>query len=331
MSAEARYAACCDFGGTKVLVGLVDETGHILGRDRYLLADPREPGRLAAEAASRLNQLVRQAGLSWQAVVGVGCSVAAVLDAERRLIQFAPNLVGPAEHVPFQELLQTAFERPVWLEMDAQATALGEAWQGAGAGAKDLIYVVIGTGIGAGILVRGRIYRGWAGAAGEFGHTTIEPKGHRCNCGNAGCLEALAAGPALARQAQRAIEQGRTSLMQALSVQQPLSAETIMQAARLGDGLAGEIIHQAAEYLGIGLANLLNLLDPEVIVLGGGVIRGGADLLLEPIRQAVMRRCGSWVDWHQHRIVIAALGEDAALLGAARLVWDAIKSGRVVD
>jgi glucokinase len=216
-------------------------------------------------------------------------------------------------------LLQQALGRPVWLEMDAQVTALGEAWQGAGAGAGELVYVVVGTGVGAGLLIQGQIYQGWSGTAGEFGHTTLDPRGPRCNCGNTGCLEALASGPAIAQQAQLALDQGRTSLIREL--QPPLTAEMVMQAARLGDPLAGEIIRQTAEYLGAALANLLNLLNPEVIVLGGGVIQGGADLLLEPIRQTAMRRCGSWIDWRKTRIVAATLGEDAGLLGAARLVW----------
>jgi predicted NBD/HSP70 family sugar kinase len=182
---------------------------------------------------------------------------------------------------------------------------------------------VVGTGIGAGILAHGQLLRGWRGTAGELGHTTIEPDGPLCNCGNFGCLEALAAGPAMAQRASEAVEQGRPTLLSALAAGQPLDAVVVMQAARQGDAVAQEIIRQTADYLGIGLATLLNLLNPEVIALGGGVVRGGADLLLEPIRQATARRCSSWIDWDRTRIIPAALGEEASLLGMARLIWDA--------
>ena len=320
MAGGMTCVACCDIGGTKVLLGLVDEAGHILARDRYLLAGQREPAQIVAQLVSRLNRLAGQMGLGWRNVVGLGCSIAAVLDSEQRKLRFAPNIVGLAQDVPFKALLQQALGCPVWLEMDAQAAAFGEAWQGAGAGANELVYVVVGTGIGAGIVARGQIYRGWSGTAGELGHTTIEPNGPRCNCGNQGCLEALAAGPAIAQRALLAIQQGRATLMRDLVTGQDMSAEVVMQAARLGDEVAGDIIRQTAAYLGIGLANVLHLLNPEVIVLGGGVIQGGGDLLLEPIRQATARRCGSWIDWQRTQIVAAALGEDAGLLGAARLV-----------
>src|SRR5262245_48575194 len=194
MRDESRYIACCDLGGTKVLLGLVDETGYILVRDRYLWPEQREPGEMVASLVSRLESLIQRAGLAWENITGVGCSVAATLDAERDLIHFAPNLVGPARDVPFKALLQGALDRPVLIEMDAYATALGEAWQGAGAGANNLVYVVIGTGVGAGLLIHGQLYRGWTGTAGEFGHNIIDPRGPLCNCGNHGCLEALVSG-----------------------------------------------------------------------------------------------------------------------------------------
>ncbi len=315
------FAACCDIGATKVLVGLVDEEGRVLARDRYLLGTVREPEQVAAELASCFRRLTAQTGLSWSNVAGVGCSTTGMLDLAREIIFSSPNM-GPWRDVPFRALLQDAVNLPVWMEMDAYAAALGEVWRGAGAGADDFVYVVVGTGIGAGIIARGRIYRGWRGTAGEFGHTTIEPNGPLCSCGNFGCLEALAAGPAIALRAQGALLQGRRTLIRDMVANKGPSAEIVFKAARLGDDVAQEIVDQMAEYLGIGLANLLHLLNPEVIALGGGVIQGGADLLLDPIRRSVARRCGSWVDLERTRIVAALLGEDAGLLGAARLVWE---------
>ncbi len=320
MSGAACYAACCDLGGTKALIGLVDEGGRVAGRERYLLGAEREPARIAAELARRFRSLAERVGVPWRAVVAVGVSTAGMLDLAREVIFSNPNMWA-LQDVPFRRLVAEATGLPVWMEMDAYAAALGEAWQGAGAGANDLVYVVVGTGIGAGILVGGRPYRGWRGTAGEIGHTVIEPDGPACNCGSYGCLEALAAGPAIALRARGAIRQGRPTAIADRAGGEEITAKTVIEAARAGDGVAQEIVEQTARYLGIGLANLIHLLNPEVIVLGGGVIEGGADLLLEPIRRAVARRVGCWVDREGMRIVAAALGQDAGLLGAARLVW----------
>lgn len=321
MTNYTTCVACIDIGGTKALVGLVDQAGNILARDRYLLGAARDPEATAANLAARCRHLAEEAGLTWEGIEGVGCSTAGMLDSQSGLIFSAPNLFGPRRDVPFQAMLQAAFERPALIEMDAQAAALGEGWRGAGAGVDFFVYVVVGTGIGAGILVQGQLYRGWRGTAGEVGHTTIEPDGPLCNCGNYGCLEVLAAGPAIAQHALAVIRQGRQTMLRELAAGRELDAGLVIQAARLGDEAAREIVERTATYLGIGLANLLNILNPEVIALGGGVIRGNTDLLLEPIRRAAKSRCSTWIDWERTRLVPALLGEEAALLGAARLVW----------
>lgn len=305
------------------MLGLVDEAGNMVARERYLLGQQRDPAHIVAGLAHHFSQLLSQAGVSWSAVAGVGCSIAAVLDRGQGLIAFAPNIFGPVQNVPWQAMLQQALDQPVWLEMDAQAAALGEAWRGAGAGATDLVYVVVGTGIGAGLVLAGQIYRGRGGLAGELGHTIIVPDGPPCNCGNYGCLEALAAGPAIARRAHSAIQQGQPSLMAELAGDGPIQPEVVFRAARQGDALAQEVVQQTATFLGLSLANVITFLNPQVIALGGGVIAGGADLLLEPIRQAAARYCGKWIDLSQTPILAARLGETAGVVGVARLVWQA--------
>jgi len=322
MAEITRCVACYDVGGTKALLGLVDEEGHVLARDRYLLGPAREPQQMVDELVSHLRGLVVRAGLAWEAIVGVGCSAAVMADVEKGIIFSAPNMLGPHRNVAFTSLLRDAAGRPALIEMDAYAAALGEAWKGVGAGVDYFVYVVIGTGIGAGILMQGQVFRGWRGTAGEFGHTTIDPNGPRCNCGRYGCLEALAAGPAIALRAQGAILQGRETTLTDLAGEGGVTAEAVFEAARQGDPVAREVVQQTVEYLGIGLSNLIHLLNPRVIALGGGVIHGGSDLLLEPLRYEVARRCGSWVDVQGMHIVAATLGEDAALLGVARLVWN---------
>ena len=326
MAETVRCAACCDVGGTKALLGLVDAQGNVLARDRYLLGPVRDPQHMVDEMVSHLHSLVAGAGLTWEAVVGIACSAAVMADVEQGIVLSAPNMLGSHQNVPLRQMLQHTAGRPAIIEMDAYAAALGEAWKGTGAGVDYFVYVVVGTGIGAGILMHGQVFRGWHGTAGEFGHTTIDPHGPLCNCGRYGCLEALAAGPAIALRAQAAIHrdirQGQKSVIPDLAGGSEITAEVVFEAARQGDPLACEIVQQTIEYLGIGLTNLVHLLNPKVVALGGGVIHGGSDLLIAPLRQEVVRRCGSWVDVQGTHIVIAALGEDASLLGAARLVWE---------
>lgn len=317
-----RYVATCDIGGTKALLGLVDAEGHILARERYLLGADRDPQRIVDELARRWRNLAQRRGLAWQEAVGVGCSAAVMADVERGLVFSAPALFGAARNVPLADLLSQATGLPAFIEMDAYAAALGEAWQGVGANVDYFVYVVVGTGIGAGILQHGRVFRGYRGTAGEFGHATIDPNGPLCNCGRYGCLEALASGPAIATRARAALTQGRQSLVSMLAGGGEITSAVVFAAARQGDEVAQEVVRHTVEYLGIGLSNLIHILNPRVIGLGGGVMLGGADLLLEPLRQEVKRRCGSWVDTEEMRIDLAALGEDAALLGVARRIWE---------
>jgi glucokinase len=208
--------------------------------------------------------------------------------------------------------------------MDAYAAALGESWRGIGSGVDYFAYVVVGTGIGAGILMNGQVFRGWSGTAGEFGHATIDPNGPLCNCGRFGCLEALASGPAIAARAQGAITQGQRTILR--DAPRPITAASVFDAARTGDDVARAVVARTVEYLAIGLSNLVHLLNPRRIGLGGGVIRGGADLLLEPLCRETAARCGPWVDVGQLDIVLATLDEDAPLLGVARNVWAAASS-----
>lgn len=319
-----RVVACCDVGGTKVLAGLVDEQGRILARERYLLGVERSPEAIVRDLTVCFQRLARNAGRRWATVCGVGCSITGIFDREREVILTSPNL-WPVRNVPFRALLQEACDRPTMVEMDACAAALGEAWTGAAASAKHFVYVVVGTGIGAGIVVDGRLLQGSCGTAGELGHITIMPDGPACYCGNSGCLEMLASGPSIAARARAALSTGRVTSLRAVDVQ-ALSAEHVFAAARAGDPISLEVVMTTAEYLGIGVATAAGLFNPQVIALGGGVGYGGADLMLEPIRATVARRCPNWIDVAELQIVTGCLGEDAGLIGAARIAWEGLGS-----
>ncbi len=323
-------AACVDIGGTKTLIGLINPEGRVLARDRFPAANHLAPPEQVAQLVEKFHALANGAEVAWERVAGVGYSTAGFLNSERTLVFASPNQ-GNWRDAPFKALLEEAFHLPAYLEMDANAAALGEAWFGAGRGSQHFVYLIVGTGIGSGIVVNGEVLHGWRGTAGEIGHTTIEPDGPLCNCGNYGCLESLAAGPAIAQRARAAIQQGRKTLITELAGASELSAETVFRAARLQDEVACAILDKEIDYLGIGIANVITLLNPQMVALGGGVAVGGADLLLPPLRRAVRRRCGAWIDLEHTEITLSRLGDEAGLIGAGRLVWQEIQRGTVAN
>jgi glucokinase len=314
-------AACVDIGGTKALLGLVTQAGVILAREKIFVSREYDPHILAAEMALRLRGLAERNNVAWKQVCGVGYSTTGMLDVDSGMIFSSPNQ-GGWRNVPFAHLLQDSVGLPARIEMDANAAALGEAWLGVGKEADPFTFVIVGTGIGMGIITNGSVFRGWRGTAGEIGHMVIDLDGPLCNCGQHGCLESLASGPAIARRARLALDKGAVSRMVEFAAQGDITAITVFQAARLGDEVAIEIVNQTVEYLAVGLTNLIHLLNPRVIAIGGGVGLGGADLLVEPLRQSVSQQVGPWVDMNVTTIAPASLGSEAGLLGAAWLVWN---------
>jgi glucokinase len=313
----SKVAACIDIGGSKALIGLVDPDGFVLARNRFLVSPGRSPKDLVTELYERTHALVDKMELRWSQIAGVGYSTAGMLDLESGVVLTSPNQ-GNWKQVPFAKMLGEIFGLPTWMEMDANAAALGEAWKGAGKGVDHFIFVVIGTGIGAGILVHGVPLYGWQGTAGELGHMVIDPNGPLCNCGQRGCLEAFASGPAIALRARDAFAEGIPSQLRSIQV---LSAVEVFEAARRGDALAKDVIAKTVDCLAVGMTNLVHLLNPRVIAFGGGVAVGGSDLLLEPLKESIASRCGSWVNIREMSFLASRLGEDAGLIGAASLVW----------
>ena len=309
--------ACCDIGGTKILLGIIDQDSAIVAKDKYLVGDKRDPRALVAELAARLDSLLEEAGLSRREVAGLGCSMAGMIDLERGFVYSAPALGW--RDVGLKDALEEALGLPVVVEMDAYAMALGEAQRGAGVGRQHLVGIVVGTGIGAGLILDGRPYHGCRGLAGEFGHMILVPDGPRCNCGRYGCLEALASGTAIAARAQGALEQGRATLIGELAAECPsgVTSEVVFAAARRADRVALTVIDEAARYLGIGIANLITLLSVDTVILGGGVGHGGADLLMPRLTAVVDPHLEYWTRALDVQISVGALGEDAALIGAS--------------
>lgn len=306
-------AAAVDLGGSWIRAGVVGPDGTV----REVLRAPT-PQAGPEAVAQVITNLVRQLGPLPPGRVGV--AVPGPLNVREGTVYEPPNLRG-WKNVPVQRILEERLGRPVVLENDANAAALGEWWQGAGVSSRHLVYITVSTGVGGGLVLDGKLYRGASGMAGEIGHMVVDPDGPVCSCGRPGHLEGIASGPAIARWTEERLREGRDSV---LAGREALSSREVAEAAERGDGLAREAFRRAGRSLGLVVAGLLNLLNPEVVVIGGGVARAGRwlfDPLLEAVRQATLTQ-----PWQVARIVPAALGDHAGLVGAAYL---AMKGGGI--
>jgi len=253
--------------------------------------------------------------------LGIGIAAAGIIDSDKGRVISSPNLPGWHE-VPLRDAIEQRFGIPVHLGNDATLAALGEWRFGLKNGIANLIYITVSTGIGGGIIAGGKLYTGACGVAGEIGHMTIDVNGPKCNCGNIGCWETLASGRALAREAVKQIAEGaRTSIIELVNGDiSKIDAKVVDQAAKQGDELAKELISRLAYYLGIGLVNLVNIFNPELILVGGGVAKMG-DLLLQPAIKIVKERAFS-TPAATVEIKPALLGDDSGILGAVAFVLE---------
>jgi glucokinase len=294
-------AGAIDIGGSKIGVAVVDAQGSILAQAETPTSPELGYRAGFARASGLLRSLSNKCGAS---IDGIGAGSTGPIDPETGVYGVVGTLPG-WEGSPLAADLEREFGVPVAVENDADAAALGEAAWGAGRGSRSLIYVTISTGIGAGIILDGKLYRGARGAHPEIGHHVLDASGPVCYCGTNGCWESLASGPAM--EAAMGEAQG-----------EKLSARRICELARQGDLLALKAVQREAHYLGLGLANLVTIFCPRTIVLGGGMMRS-ADLLLAPALDVVKRTC-TQVPVENTSIVLAGLGTQTGLLGAA-CVW----------
>jgi glucokinase len=315
-----RPVLAVDLGGTKIIAAVVVPDGKVVSRSYCLTLAEEGPQAVTERLLSAVSEALVRAKLKNSELAGVGVAAAGIIDAEKGVITTSPNLSGWHD-VPLVDVIAEKMGLATYLVNDASAAALGEHRFGAGKGLDNLIYLTVSTGIGGGIIIDGRLYTGTDGCAGEIGHMTIEPHGPQCNCGNFGCLEALASGSAMTREAVRRMEQGEPSYIAELAEGRlwDVTAEMIAVAARQGDKMACQVVAEAANYLGIGLANLVNIFNPDVIVIGGGVSKMGS-MLLEPARKVVKERAFK-LPSRTVRIIRARLGGNAGVVGAATYVF----------
>lgn len=302
-----------DVGGTKVLAAVVDDTGGTSREARRSTPGRRVDPEMVEDA---LTEAVHEAA-SGRSLAGVGVAAAGFVDAEGERVRFAPHLPWEDAHVRKQ--LETRWSVPVLLTNDATAAAHAESTYGAARGANSAVIVTLGTGIGGGIVVNGRVHRGMNGMAGEFGHMQVVPNGLPCECGGHGCWEQYSSGSALVRFAREGMG-SQPTMLEELCSGNPilLTGPMVSEAAEAGDLLAREAFVSVGDWLGVGLANLVAAFDPECVVIGGGVAAAG-DRLLEPARQALARSLVGAGHREIPSVVPAMLGPEAGLVGAADL------------
>lgn len=300
-----------DLGGTYLRIALVDGCGKI--HDQLKQRTPRgdSPDVIVHALAAAADKWSRDG----RRIAASSIMVPGTVDNQNAVVVQAPNLPS-LTNFPLKQVLEERFGWPVLLENDANAAAVGEMWLGAARGCRDVVSVTLGTGVGGGVILDGELWRGAHGSAGEIGHTTVDPfSGLKCKCGNVGCLELFASATAIVRMTRENLPQFPQSVLN----REDLTAERVYDAGREGDELALSVFKRFGTYLGIGLANLINIIDPEIIVIAGGAVNGW-DLFACDMRREVNERAVR-VTAQQVKIAAAECGDNAGLLGAARLAF----------
>ncbi len=304
-----------DLGATKIALGLIDPADRVVARGRIPTRAEDGPESAVERIAQQIAAL-RQEAPNGAQVAAVGICTPGPVDHVTGTIIDPPNLGW--RNVPFRQMLSDRLGVPVALEHDAKAAALGEFHYGAGRGERSMVFIVVGTGVGAAIVTDGQLYRGLHNTAGEVGHITLDPDGEPCSCGNRGCVETYLSGPWLARRYQRALQRGG----QAAPVEESITGETVAAQAQAGDPVAVQVLAEAGGALGAAVATMAMILGVDLYVIGSSVARCG-DLLLEPARRAVPHHCYRSVA-AQVRIVCTELWDDAPLLGCGWLARQAL-------
>jgi|MucameStandDraft_1065616.scaffolds.fasta_scaffold27464_1 glucokinase len=305
-----------DLGGTNTVVCLCDETGGLLGKDS-LPTRTGDPVQMKADMKQLALGLCRVHDIPPDQVTQIGIGVPGSFEKETATLLFGTNL--GMDHVCFAQAFQPEFSCPVKMDNDANCAALGEVIAGAGQGSTHAVMVTLGTGVGGGIVVGGKLYSGFNDIAGEIGHIVVQVGGLPCNCGRKGCLEAYASATGMIRLATMALEQGGESLMRDKMAANggKLTAKMVCDARDAGDKIASQVFDDYCMYLGSGLASIVNILQPEKMIIGGGVA-GYGEKLLQPLREIVAKESFKGAR-KSTEIVQAMLGNDAGLVGAAML------------
>ncbi|MEV5028955.1 ROK family glucokinase [Paenibacillus sp. LPE1-1-1.1] len=304
-----------DVGGTAIKVGICNADGQLLRTYEGPTEASKGTDTILQNIAKYSKQIVAESDYDWEQVDGVGVGIAGFLDIPNGIVKFAPNL--KIENVNLKGYLEQELNKTVKVNNDANVAALGEAWGGAGKGIAHCVCYTLGTGVGGGIIIEGKIVEGYMGMAGELGHMAIVPdlEAIQCGCGKMGCLETVSSATGIIRMAKDAVERGdRTSL----SMVEDIMAKDVLDAAKAGDEVATRIVNRAAYYLGKSMAMIAIILNPQYFIIGGGVSKAG-DFLFDQIRE-VFEKYTQEQAKENVKIVAATLGNNAGVVGAAGLI-----------
>ncbi len=324
LNPEAGCIIGLEIGVDFILALLTDFRAHLLWRQREDTDQAEGQEVILAKALTLVWQAIAAAQSTHRPVLGIGVGVPGLVDVSSGTLLFAPNLKW--YDVPLHDVFSRQFDVPIFVDNDANMSALGERYFGKARGSNNFIYLSLGVGLGGGIVLNGQLYRGIGGYAGEIGHMTIVDDGERCNCGNRGCWETLVSQTAVIRRVRRAIEAGNPSLVSELVEGRldRISIPAIVQAAGKGDQVAQQAIEETGTYLGIGIANLINAFNPEWIILGG-VMSLASDYLLPAIERTIEQRSLVWAR-RMARVTASSYGVDACVMGGVALVLHDILS-----
>ena len=316
-----NHAIGVDVGGTKITAGVVDASAQVVSRYSVRSHAGRPPDEVIEAILEATEAALSTEGLERRAIAGVGVGFAGHVNGAQGIVLTSSNLPAWDNH-PLRDMLRQRLGIPVILENDANCAAWAEYRFGAGRGSRFLCYVTISTGFGAGIVIDGKLYAGATGSAGEIGHVVVEPDGPPCTCGKRGCAMSYACGLAISRMACERLETDEPTLLRELcgSTPERVSGEVVAEAARQGDKVAIEILTTAGHYFGIGLSTIVQVLNPDRIIVGGGLLQAGA-LIMEPALRALNENIHPVLSGSAE-IVPSEMGDDAGMLGAAALVWE---------
>ncbi|NLV22400.1 MAG: ROK family protein [Syntrophomonadaceae bacterium] len=321
-----KFIIAVDIGGSKVLCGVLNRNGEVLMHSRETTCAAGHPQAVIEQTERMVEELKLAMGLKKKDIMGTGVGVPGPLDYQAGIVEESPNLRWLK--YPVREELSKRLGGKLLLDKDTNVAAWGEYYYGSNRKYRHLIYITVSTGVGGGIIVDGRLLHGLNGGGGEIGHMVVAPGGSRCGCGRRGCLEAVASGTAIAREANALIARGKGDMILAnVGPGQPVSAREAGQAARQGDEEALRLIDQAGHYLGMGIANLVNIFNPEKVVLGGGAALGLHDLLLPIIQNEVINNVFS-LHRRDLKIEMTRLGDDIVLAGCAAMVLNNPAAGK---
>ena len=315
---DSKYIIGVGVGRSKTNVLMMNLAGEVFIREIMETGGTAVPEVWISRLIQVIENVIRESGLSRKQILGMGIGMPGILDEKSGKVLFSPDFKW--ENVDMLTPIRERFKMDITIENANRALAMGEYYFGAGVDSRNFLVVNLGHGIGSAIMREGEFYRGSSGSSGEIGHIILEKNGPKCNCGKLGCLEAIASGNAIARDAKIAVLEGNaTKIMELVNEDiNRIEAKTVFEAARLGDRLAIQITERAMQYIGIGLANYINLLDPDLIILFGGLTNAG-DIFLKKVKEVLRERQMKFAG-RQVKLVISQMGENGTAVGSASLV-----------